>query len=312
MRVLVTGGAGFIGSHVADALMAKGYDVTVLDNLSNGREDNLRTHLGSKHFKFIKGDIRNQADVRKVLAGVDAVVHGAAMISVPVSVEHPELAHEINVEGTQRLLETSAKTGVSKFVLASSCAVYGEQEELPIPEDAPLRPLSPYAKSKLEAENLCSEFFGREGLSTVCLRYFNVYGPRQSAGEYAGVMIKFIERLQSGQPPIIYGSGEQTRDFVYIGDVAEATVRAIEREGVSGEVINIGTGVETSINELCGVFLKQTEKNDLRPLYELPRKGDIERSQADISKARRLLGFKPKVSLMEGVRKLLESGGWFG
>ena len=306
MRVLVTGGAGFIGSHLVDALLARGDAVTVIDNLSSGSLDNLKTHTGNPAFRFIQGDIRDAEAVKRALADADAVIHEAAMISVPLSIKDPELAHSVNVEGTLALLKASLTKGIKRFVYASSCAVYGEQAQLPISEDAPPKPLSPYASSKLAAEQNCHTFYELEGLETVCLRYFNVYGPRQTGGEYAGVMIKFLERLRADQPPIIYGDGEQTRDFVHVGDIVGATLLALEREGVAGEVLNIGTGRAASINELCRIFLGAAGKTGIKPVHEAPRAGDIKRSRADIKKAMKLLGFKPKISLEEGVGNLLE------
>lgn len=309
MKVLVTGGAGFIGSHLVDGLLARGHSVTVLDDLSSGTMDNLKTHKDKSSFQFIQGDIRDAGAVKRALAGVDAVIHEAAMISVPLSVKDPEFARSVNVDGTLTLLKASLGHGVKRFVFASSCAVYGEQVELPISENAPLQPLSPYASSKLSAEKNCLAFHEREGLETVCLRYFNVYGPRQTFGEYAGVMMKFFERLRSDQPPIIYGDGEQTRDFVYVSDVVDATLLALKHEGVAGEVINIGTGRGVNINELCEIFLKATGKSHFKPIHEAPRVGDIRHSRADITKARKLLGYGPKISLEEGVGKLLRVPG---
>lgn len=308
MRVLVTGGCGFIGSHLVDALLARGHAVTVLDNLSTGSKDNLRAHLTNPNFRFIKGDIRDGKAVKKSISGVDAVVHEAAMISVPLSIKEPRLAQEVNVGGTLSLLEASRKAGVKRFVCASSCAVYGDPDKLPVAEDALLKPSSPYASSKLAAEEGCRKFF-ELGLPTVSLRYFNVYGPRQSGGEYVGVMAKFIERLRDSRPPIIYGDGRQTRDFVYVSDVVEATLLALERDGVAGEVINIGTGRETSINKLCELFLKLTGNKALKSVHKPPRVGDVRRSRADITKARKLLGFKPRVALEQGAKKLLKSVG---
>lgn len=305
MKVLVTGGAGFIGSHLVDGLLARGHSVTVLDDLSSGTMDNLKTHTDNPAFRFIQGDIRDAEAVERALAGVDAVIHEAAMISVPLSIKGPELAHSVNVDGTLALLKASLERGVKRFVYPSSCAIYGEQAELPISENAPPQPLSPYASSKLAAEQNCLTFHERRGLETVCLRYFNVYGPRQTFGEYAGVMMKFLERLRSDQPPIIYGDGEQTRDFIFVGDVAEATLLALERKGVAGEVMNIGTGEATSINKLCEVFLRLVGKSELKPIYEVPRGGDIKHSLADITKAKKILSFKPKISLEEGIKKLL-------
>ena len=306
MRVLVTGGAGFIGSHLVDTLLARGDAVTVLDNLSSGTLNNLKIHMDNPALRFVQGDIRDAGAVERALTDVDAVIHEAAVISVPLSIKDPELAHSVNVEGTLALLKASLKRGVKRFIYASSCAVYGEQAEFPISENAPLKPLSPYASSKLAAEKNCLAFHEREGLETVCLRYFNVYGPRQT-GEYAGVMTKFMERLCANKSPIIYGDGEQTRDFVYVSDVVDATLLALERGGAVGEVINIGTGKETNINELCELFLGLAGKTHLKPVHEAWQAGDIKRSQADISKARKLLGFEPKVRLEDGVQRLLES-----
>jgi len=308
MRVLVTGGAGFIGSHLVDVLLIKGHSVTVLDDFSNGTKENL-THLQKKNLKVIKGDIRNASALKKALQDVDAVAHLAAMISVPLSIEKPALAHEVNVGGTLSLLKASLEKGVERFVCASSCAIYGDARKLPIGEKTTPKPLSPYAQSKLDAENSCRAFYEANGFPAVSLRYFNVYGPRQSGGEYAGVMLKFLERLRSGQPPVIYGDGSQTRDFVYVEDVAEATRLALERSNVEGEAINVGTMKRTSIKKLCEMFVKLSGRADSKPKHETARPGDIKHSQADISKAKKILGFRPKVSIEKGVKSLWESTG---
>ncbi len=306
MRVLVTGGAGFIGSHLVDALLARGDAVTVLDNLSNGSMENLKNHTNNPALRLIQGDIRDAKAIENAVADVDGIIHEAAIISVPLSIKDPDLAHSVNAGGTQALLNASLERGVKRFVYASSCAVYGEQAKLPISEDAPPNPLSPYASSKLVAEQSCRTFNELEGLETVCLRYFNVYGARQT-GEYAGVMTKFMERLRANQPPMIYGDGEQTRDFTYVGDVVDATLLALERNGVAGKTLNVGTCRTTSINELCKIFLRLTGKTGLKPTYEAPRSGDIRHSQADIAKIRKLLGYDPKVSIEQGVEKLLRA-----
>jgi len=253
----------------------------------------------------VEGDIRHSRTVEKALEGVDAVIHEAAIASVPLSIKNPALTNEVNIFGTLNLLEASLRAKVKRFVYASSCAVYSAASELPINEDAPLKPLSPYASSKLAAEEHCRAFFENHGLETVRLRYFNVYGLRQTAGEYAGVMLKFLERIRKDQPPVIFGDGEQTRDFVYIADVVEATLLALNREGAAGEVFNIGTGEVTTINRLCEIFLELTGKTHLRPIYADARPGDIRHSKADITKARKILGYKPKVSLEMGVRGFL-------
>jgi len=302
MKVLVTGGAGFIGSHLVDKLMLDGHEVVVLDDLSSGSLKNIEHHLDEPGFRFVKGDIRYARTVEKALEGVDAVIHEAAIASVPLSIKDPALTDEVNIFGTLNLLEVSLRAKVKRFVYASSCAVYGAASELPISEDVPLKPLSPYASSKLAAEERCKVFHENYGLETIRLRYFNVYGPRQAASEYAGVMLKFLERIRRDQPPVIFGDGEQTRDFVYIGDVVEATLLALDREGAAGEVFNIGTGEATTIKKLCEIFLKLTGKTHLKPIYMDAKPGDIRHSQADITKAMKLLGYKPKVSLEQGVR----------
>ncbi|KUO42141.1 MAG: hypothetical protein APZ16_03665 [Candidatus Hadarchaeum yellowstonense] len=312
MRVLVTGGAGFIGSHLVDALLARGCPVTVLDNFSTGSERNIAPHLKREDFRLVRGDIRDPAALRRALQGVDAVVHLAALVSVPLSVKEPGLTREVNVEGTLSLLRASQEAGVARFVYASSCAVYGEAKVLPIKEDSPLRPLSPYAESKLEAEGLCRAFYESGGFPAVSLRYFNVYGPRQSGGDYAGVMLRFLERLRANQPPVIFGDGNQTRDFVHVSDVVEATLLALERPRLEGEVINVGTGRRTSINELCAMFLRVSGRADLKPRHEDPRPGEIRHSQADIAKAGRLLGFRPRVPIERGVEMLWRSAGGEG
>jgi len=305
MKVLVTGGAGFIGSHLVDKLMLDGHEVVVLDDLSSGSLKNIEHHLDEPGFRFVKGDIRYARTVEKALEGVDAVIHEAAIASVPLSIKDPALTDEVNIFGTLNLLEVSLRAKVKRFVYASSCAVYGAASELPISEDVPLKPLSPYASSKLAAEERCKVFHENYGLETIRLRYFNVYGPRQAASEYAGVMLKFLERIRRDQPPVIFGDGEQTRDFVYIGDVVEATLLALDREGAAGEVFNIGTGEATTIKKLCEIFLKLTGKTHLKPIYMDAKPGDIRHSQADITKAMKLLGYRPKVSLELGVRGFL-------
>jgi len=300
----VTGGAGFIGSHVVDRLMLDGHEVVVLDDLSSGSLENIRHHLNKPGFCFVKGDIRQARMVEKALEGIDAVIHEAAIASVPLSIKNPALTNEINVQGTQNLLKASIEAGIKRFVYASSSAVYGTPSKLPISEDASLRPISPYGESKVAAERHCQTFYGAHGLETVRLRYFTVYGPRQT-GEYAGVMTKFLERLQNNQPPIIFGDGEQTRDFVYIADVVEATLLALNREGAAGEVFNTGTGEVTTVNRLCKIFLELTRKTHLKPIYADARPCDIRHSQADITKALKFLGYRPKVSLERGVREFL-------
>lgn len=309
MRILVTGGCGFIGSHLVDALLARGHAVTVMDNLSEGSMDNIGTHLGDPKFDMVAGDIRDGEVVKKAMSDVEAVVHMAAIKSVPLSIKDPELTYRVNVDGTISLLEASRDARVKRFVYASTCAIYGDAGKMPITEDTPPNPLSPYARSKLAAEESCRKFYEVDGLPTVSLRYFNVYGPRQAGGEYGGVMLKFIERLRRDQPPIIYGDGEQTRDFIYVDDAVEATVLSLEKAGVEGETINMGTGRRVSINELCEMFIRLSGKTHLRPIYREARPGDIRHSVADMTKAEKLLGFRPKVPLERGIEMLWGSLG---
>ena len=304
-RVLVTGGAGFIGSHLVDELMSRDFDVVVLDDLSGGKRDNLSRHLGKPSFCLVEGDIRNRDDVKKALDGVDAVFHLAAIVSVDFSVKNPLLVNEVNIDGSLNVLRESLKAGVKRFVYASSCAVYGDPVHLPVSEQHPTKPMSPYAVTKLAAEHYCRVFYEAYGLETVCLRFFNVYGSRQGKGPYSGVISQFIEQLKQGKPPVIFGDGTQTRDFVHVDDVVDATLRALNRKECAGNVINAGSGKETSIKELANILIRLFGVRGIRPKCSAPRTGDIRRSCADLSKAEGLLGYRPKFSLERGLRKLL-------
>jgi len=305
-KVLVTGGAGFIGSHLVDRLMNEGYEVVVLDNFSAGKIENVQRLLGDQSFHLIKGDIRNLEDARKAVGDVDAVFHLAAIVNVPLSIEDPLLVNDVNVRGTLNLLEASLKENIQRFVYVSSCAVYGEAHHLPINEEHPIMPLSPYGISKFTAEHHCKIFHKIHGLKTVCLRFFNVYGPRQSEGPYSGVITQFISRLKQGKPPVIYGDGEQTRDFVYVEDVVEACMLALGCQHCAGEVVNVGTGKPTKINELAKVLVRMFGESGVKIEYAPVRAGDIRNSYADISKAEQVLRYKPRVGLEEGIRRLLQ------
>ena len=306
-RVLVTGGAGFIGSNLVDRLMKEGCEVVVLDNFFSGEIENIKHHLDSRKFYLVKGDVRNPETVKEAIRNVNAVFHLAAIVSVPLSIENPLLVNDVNVRGTLNLLEASLKAHVERFIYASSCAVYGEVNSLPINEHHPTSPISPYAVSKLAAEYYCKVFYENNGLNTVCLRYFNVYGPRQVKDSYSGVITQFIDRLKQGKPPIIYGDGEQTRDFTYVKDVVEASMLALNCERCVGEVINVGTGKPTTINQVAEILTEFFGGTHVKPVYGVPRKGDIRNSFADIGKAERLIGYRPKIALKEGLRMLLKS-----
>jgi nucleoside-diphosphate-sugar epimerase len=306
-EILVTGGAGFIGSHIVDRLLDEGFKVRVLDNLSTGDITNLAQYKNKKSFQFIEGDIRNFDLVKRTVKGVDAVFHEAAVVSVSRSVENPLLSNEINVTGTVNLLNACVDAHVKRFVLASSCAVYGDTETLPNHENLAPKPLSPYAADKLAAETYAKVFHNVYGLETVSLRYFNVYGPRQKYGPYSGVISILINRLLENKPPIIYGDGEQTRDFINVKDVVEANMLALSKREAAGEVLNISTGEATTINKLTETIQKIMGKTSLKPVHAEPRPGDIKHSYGDITKARKDLEYEPKVQLERGLSELVKS-----
>lgn len=274
-RVLVTGGAGFIGSHLVDGLMSGGFDVIVLDDFSSGRRENLSVHFAKSNFCFVEGDVRDKADVKRALEGVDVVFHLAAIANVGFSVKDPLLVNEVNVGGTLNVLRESLEASVKRFVYASSCVVYGESVNLPINEEQPTKPMSPYGVSKLAAEYYCRVFCEIYGLETVCLRFFNVYGSRQVIGPYSGVIMKFIDKLKHGKKLMIYGDGEQTRDFVFVEDVIAACLRAMRCKNCVGEMINVGLGVETTVNRLADVLIEVFGSRDVKPVYAEPKAGDI-------------------------------------
>ncbi|MEM2928954.1 MAG: SDR family oxidoreductase [Nitrososphaerota archaeon] len=304
-KILVTGGAGFIGSHLVDELINRGYKVIVLDNFYSGKIENLRKNLKNKNFKLIKGDIRNIKDVKKAIKNVNAIFHLAAIVSVPLSIKNPILVNEVNVIGSLNVLKIAIEENVDKFIYASSYAVC-EAENLPIKEEDKLNPLSPYASSKISVEYYCKVFYKAYGLKTICLRYFNVYGPRQKTGEYAGVIPIFIQRIKNNKPPIIYGDGKQTRDFVYVKDVVDASIKALEKEEAVGEIFNIGSGEAITINQLAETLLKILGKEKLKPIYEKERIGDIKNSYANIEKAKKILGYKPKYTIIDGLKEMLK------
>ncbi len=255
-RVLVTGGAGFIGSHLVDRLIKEGFGVTVLDNLSTGKMENLRGHLESGSVRLVKADILDREAVKQALKDAEAVFHLAAITSVPYSIKHPDVTRKVNVEGTRILLDACLGGNAERFIYVSSCAVYGEPEYLPIDERHPARPVSPYAESKLEAERLCREFQKAYGLKTTIVRPFNVYGPRMKGGRYGGVIARFIERLRLNKPPIIYGDGTQTRDFVHVWDIINALMLTLNNQKAIGEIFNVASGVATSIGQLAKLVME--------------------------------------------------------
>lgn len=301
---LVTGGAGFIGSHLSERLLQEGYKVKILDNFSTGKSENL-LHLESSNLEIVKGDVRDEALVKKVVKGVDLVFHLAALTSVPLSFEKPKLCEEVNVQGSFNVIDAAIEEEVEKFVFSSSSAVYGDTQNLPVSEEEPLKPLSPYASSKLAVERYLETQKNR--IKSVSLRLFNLYGLRQDPNsEYAAVIPRFIEKIKRDEGIVIYGDGEQTRDFLYIKDGVEAFWLAATSEIPSGTVINIGSGERVSINQLAEI-LKKISGKDFEINYASQRPGDIKHSQADIKRAQELLGFQPKWNLEEGLREVFQN-----
>ncbi|CAB49227.1 SDR family oxidoreductase [Pyrococcus abyssi] len=296
--IVVTGGAGFIGSHIAEALKEEN-DVVVIDNLYSGKPENVPEGV-----KFIEADVRDYESIAEIVSSADYVFHEAAQISVEESVKDPVFTEEVNVIGTINILRALSE-GNGKLIFASSAAVYGEPTSLPIREDHPLNPISPYGVSKVSGEHYCKVFYQLYGVPTVILRYFNVYGPRQSSA-YAGVISIFMERALRGEPLVIFGDGKQSRDFVYVKDVVEANILVAEKRRAEGETFNVGTGRETTIIELAMKIIELSSTSS-QILFSKPRPGDIRRSVADIEKIKKL-GFKPRYSLEEG---LLETWKWF-
>jgi len=303
---LVTGVAGFIGSNLAEALLARGHRVRGLDNFLSGKRENLE---GLSGLEFMEGDIRDPEACRRACEGVDYVLHQAALGSVPRSIEDPVLSNECNVTGTLNMLVAARDAGVRRFVFAASSSAYGDTPELPKVETMRPQPLSPYALTKLTGEEYCRLFFELYGFETVSLRYFNVYGRRQDPfSAYAAVIPKFVSALLRGEPPEIYGDGEQTRDFTYIEDVVQANLKACEapREAC-GRVYNIAFGRRISLNELYREIASLLG-TDIRPRYGPPRPGDVRHSLADVSRAREALGYEPAFDVRQG---LAEAIGWY-
>jgi UDP-glucose 4-epimerase len=301
---LVTGGAGFIGSHLVERLVRDGKGVRIIDDLTTGKRENIEPFL--PEVEFVHGDVRDLELLRRAMDGVDYVLHQAAIPSVPRSIDDPATTNSVNVEGTLNVLIAARDAGVKRVVYASSSSVYGDSPTLPKRETMRPEPLSPYAVGKLAGELYCQVFHRVYGLETVALRYFNVFGPRQDPeSQYAGVVPKFINLLLAGDPPTIFGDGEQSRDFTYVQDVVDANLLAVEAEGVSGEVFNIACGERLTINRLVEI-LSDLVGAKRRPTYASPRPGDVKHSVADVAKAKALLGYTPAVTVQEGLKRTLD------
>jgi len=304
-RAIVTGGAGFIGSHLAEELARRGYQVIILDNLSKGRMANIEPLLKNGSTEFVQGDITNLPLLKKLFSGAEYVFHQAAIPSVPFSIKSPKISHNANINGTLNVLLAAKDKGVKKVVYASSSSVYGDSPTLPKVEDMIPNPLSPYAVTKLTGEYYCKVFQNIYGLATVSLRYFNVYGPRQDPNSpYAAVISLFINNTLAGKPPVIYGDGEQSRDFTFVKDVAEANILVAEHNATG--IFNLGTSQRVTINQLAQLVFKLVGNSTIKPVYKDPRPGDIMHSLADISKAR-TFGYSPKYSLEAGLKEILDT-----
>lgn len=304
-RVLVTGGAGFIGSNLSEELIRQGAEVRILDNLVTGFRENLDEIEGE--FEFIEGDLNNDAALERAVSGVDVVFHEAALPSVPRSVDNPSETHEACVNGTFNLLVKARDARVRRVVYAASSSAYGDQPTLPKVETMPPEPLSPYAAAKLVGEYYCGVFNRVYGLETISLRYFNVFGPRQNPSSmYSGVISRFIDALMKGEKPVIYGDGEQSRDFTYVENVIHANISAAQTKLGLGSVMNVANGERVSLNELLGVLKDITGQPSVEAVYKEERKGDVKHSQADNRRAMECLGYEKVVGLDEGLRRTIE------
>lgn len=305
---LVTGAAGFIGSHLVDALLQQGMRVVGLDNLTTGNKTNLTTALEHEAFQLLEGDIREADAVKQACENAEFVFHLAAVTKAAESVRNPQKYQDINVEGTRTVLTEAAKAKVKRILFTSSAAVYGTPETVPTPEEVTLNPLSPYGVSKIEGEKLCQTVSAKHGICIPQLRFFNIYGPRQSSETEAGVISIFLERSQQGLPLIIYDDGHQTRDFIYIEDVIQAYLQATTLEDVPSVPINVGTGIPVSILELAEEIRRQVPSCSSEIQFEAPRAGDIYHSYADIERMQQILQFTPQIPLREGIAKTFQSG----
>jgi nucleoside-diphosphate-sugar epimerase len=306
-RYLVTGGAGFIGSHLVDALLERGAQVRALDNLSTGRRANLEQALAQ--IEFIEGDVRDGETVRRAMQKVDYVLHQAAVPSVQRSIADPLTTNEVNVTGTLNVLLAARDAKVKCVVMASSSSVYGDTPTLPKHEAMPAQPRSPYAVSKLAAERYCLSFYEVYGLPAVALRYFNVFGPRQDpASQYSAVIPRFITALLKGEAPTIYGDGTQSRDFTFIANVVQANLLACERDAAAGKVMNVACGARYTLLDLYAE-LARIVGTEIKPVFEALRPGDVKHSLAAIEVARQVLGYEPSVGWAEGLQQTVE---WYG
>ena len=303
MKALITGGAGFIGSHIAERMVQRDDQVVIVDNLSSGNIDNLNGFIDK--LTFVRGDVRDAEELAKLATGCDVIFHQAAIVSVPYSVEHPQETHDVNIQGTLNVLFAARTAGVRRVVFASSAAVYGEDAELPKVETMRPAPCSPYGIEKMTGEYYCRVFSELYGVETVSLRYFNVFGPRQDpASPYSGVVSIFVDRSLRDEQPTIFGDGQQTRDFVFVDNVVAANLLAATRPGVGGQCFNVAYGHETTLLDVLHA-IGDAVGTTPEPIFADPRVGDIRHSLADIGAARSGLGYDPKVDVQAGLAHLV-------
>ena len=300
-KILITGGAGFIGSHLVDAL-SKDNHIMVIDNFSSGKRENLSQHLQNQKVEIIEGDIRDKTLLVNVTKNIDILYH-LAVQCLRVSIRNPEINHEVNATGTLNLCMASQKNNIKRFIYISSSEVYGTAKDVPMSEDHPLEPTTVYGASKLAGELYTLAYYRTYGLQSMVIRPFNTYGPRAHfEGLYGEVIPKFILRVLSDMPPLIFGDGTQTRDFTYISDTVKGIIMASECDAIIGQTVNIARGQEISINELAAIIMRTLGKESLKPRYEQKRPGDVMRHYADVSKAERQFGFKPEIDIEKGIR----------
>jgi nucleoside-diphosphate-sugar epimerase len=305
-KYLITGGAGFIGSNIVKKVLDNGDFVRVVDNFSTGRKENIVEFLGNPNFELLEGDLTNLETAKKAVRGMDFVLHQAAVPSVPRSIEDPITSNSANIDATLNLLVAARDEKVKKVVYASSSSVYGDNPDLPKREDFPVRPISPYALTKYAGERYCQIFWNIYRLPTTCLRYFNVFGPKQNPfSQYSAVIPKFIDCFLQNESPVILGTGEQSRDFTFVDNVVSANLLAAKSEKGNGEVLNVACNDRISLNQLVGHLAKISGK-DIKPEYKDARAGDVLHSQADISKASELIGYRPLVNFEEGLKKTFD------
>lgn len=303
-NVLVTGGAGFIGSHIVEGMIKRGITTRVLDDFSTGSRENLE---GIEGIEVIEADIRDYDALRAAMERIEIVFHHAALASVSASVKDPVLSNSVNLDGTVKVLSAAKDAGVKKVVYAGSSSAYGDTPAQPKVESMREQPISPYAVNKTAGEKYCNVFSRIYGLETVVLRYFNVFGPRQDpSSHYSGVISLFIQKLLAGQRPIIYGDGEQTRDFVFVGNVVMANIFASVSRIGGGEVFNVATGEKVSINRLLEIIMELLDIKNVKPIYREHRKGDLKHSLADIGKAQQAFGYWPVIGLREGLKRTID------